>query len=107
MKSMDKRLRYVLACAAILFSLNTLNFAHKKKLNLKARFGLAKLAQKKDRIPSQRSTFEQKYGDVSNLARRFATIRDLGSIVRCRLRSEETTVVTGRWQFASYHTINE
>ena len=57
---------------------------------------LTKLGQRKDKIINHRHKLEKKYGNVARLERRFETIRDLGSIVRCRLRNEETTLVTGK-----------
>ena len=86
----EKKLFVLLVAVAIFIDLHTV-LAKRSKY----RFRLQNLKQKKDNIAKARSSFESKYGNIGNLERRFETIRDLGSIVRCRLRSEETTVVTG------------
>jgi len=61
----------------------------------KHRLRLTELGLKRNTVTSPRRNFERKYGNIAKLERRFETIRDLGSIVRCRLRSDETTLVTG------------
>ena len=94
MKYLKRRSSLSLVFVAIFFIAISSNIAKKSKT--KRKFGLFKLGQKKDKIA--KAGYERKYGDITNLERRFETIRDLGSIVRCKLRSEETTIVTGRCQ---------
>ena len=65
----------------------------------KHRFRLKDFGLKKDTVASPRHNFERKYGNIAKLERRFETIRDLGSIVRCRLRSDETTLVAGKCHY--------
>ena len=94
MRFKENKLFLLLATVAIFIGFNTV-LAKKSKY----RFRLQKFEQKKDNVAKARGNFESKYGNIANLERRFETIRDLGSIVRCRLRSDETTVVTGGWFF--------
>lgn len=92
MKSMDRGPDYALAIAAILFALITSEVSSAREAGIRQRLHSSKLAQKRGKVPEARRAVVGKYG---NLQRRFETIRDLGSIVRCRLKSDETTMVTG------------